>query len=113
MSSEYIKYRIGTNDITGLSVTSGKEQLIVIHLISNPDLVFYMQTKHDRVPEFVGYIAKLKQKLSNFVANVQRYISASFGEHKYIFNIIWDCIEKVEFRKGSNNNISLMLPDTM
>ncbi|CAF1230175.1 unnamed protein product [Adineta steineri] len=107
------KSGIAINDIAGLSVTSGKEQLIVIHLISNHDLVFYMQTKHDRVAEFVGHIAKLKQKSSNFVVNIQRYISANFGKHKYIINIIWDHIGKVEFRKGSNNNISLMLPDTL
>ncbi|CAF1481143.1 unnamed protein product, partial [Adineta steineri] len=50
---------------------------------------------------------------SNFVVDVQRYISANFGKHKYIINIIWDHIGKVEFRKGSNNNISLMLPDTL
>ncbi|CAF1241463.1 unnamed protein product [Adineta steineri] len=68
---------------------------------------------NDRVPEFVGHIAKFKQKSSNFVVDVQRYISANFDKHKYIINIIWDHIGKVDFRKGSNNNISLMLPDTL
>ena len=56
------KSGISLDDITGLSITSGKEQLIVIHLISNHDLVFYMETKNDRVGEFVGYMTKLKQK---------------------------------------------------
>jgi myosin-1 len=56
------KSGISIDDVTGLSVTPGKEQLIVIHLISNQDLVFYMETKTDRVGEFVGYMAKLKQK---------------------------------------------------
>ncbi|CAF1230305.1 unnamed protein product [Adineta steineri] len=37
----------------------------------------------------------------------------NFDKHKYIINIIWDHIGKVDFRKGSNNNISLMLPDTL
>ncbi|CAF1231581.1 unnamed protein product [Adineta steineri] len=72
-----------------------------------------MQTKYDRVAQFVAHIAKLKQKSSNFVVDIQRYISANFGKHKYIINIIWDHIGKVEFRKGSNNNISLMLPVTL
>lgn len=56
------KSGIPINDITGLSVTSGKEQLIVVHLVSNNDLVFCMQTKNDRVGEFVGHIAKIKRK---------------------------------------------------
>ncbi len=56
------KSGIPIDDVTGLSVTSGKEQLIVIHLISNHDLVFYMHTKNDRVGEFVGHIAKLKRR---------------------------------------------------
>jgi myosin-1 len=50
------------DDITGLSITPGKEQLIVIHVISNQDLVFYMETKNDRVGEFIGYMTKLKEK---------------------------------------------------
>lgn len=56
------KTGISINDIAGLSVTSGKEQLIVVHLASNNDLVFYMHTKVDHVGEFVGHVAKLKRK---------------------------------------------------
>jgi myosin-1 len=56
------KSGISLDDITSLGITSGNEQLIVIHLISNHDLVFYMQTKNDRVGEFLGYMIKLKQK---------------------------------------------------
>ena len=56
------KSGIPIDDIIGLSVTSGKEQLIVVHLISNHDLVFYMHTKTDRVGEFVAHIAKLKRR---------------------------------------------------
>jgi myosin-1 len=56
------KSGISIDDIIGLSVTTGKEQLIVVHLQSNHDLVFYMHTKTDRVGEFVGHVAKLKRK---------------------------------------------------
>lgn len=56
------KYGISIDDITGLSVTPGREQLIVVHSVSNHDLVFYMQTQTDRVGEFVGYMALLKQE---------------------------------------------------
>ncbi|CAF1389118.1 unnamed protein product [Rotaria sordida] len=105
------KSNISLDDITGLSVTSGKEQLIVIHLISNSDLIFYMQTKNDRVGEFVGYMTKLKQKSANFSVNVQRYVTTNITKHKYVINIIWDHVNKIEFRKGSSNNISLVLPD--
>ena len=56
------KSGIPLGDIISLGITSGKEQLIVVHLISNHDLVFYMQTKTDRVGEFLGHMIKLKQK---------------------------------------------------
>lgn len=56
------KSGISIEEITSLSVTSGKEQLVVVHLISNHDLVFYMHTENDRVGEFVGHVAKLKRK---------------------------------------------------
>ncbi|CAF4613532.1 unnamed protein product, partial [Rotaria magnacalcarata] len=56
------KSGISIDDIISLSVTSGKEQLIVVHLTSNHDLVFYMHTKNDRVGEFVGHVAKLKRR---------------------------------------------------
>jgi hypothetical protein len=32
-------------------------------------------------------------------------------KHKYTIDILWDHVGKIEFRKGSNNNISLTLPD--
>lgn len=49
-------------DIIGVSVTPGKEQLVVVHTASNNDLIFYMNTKTERVGEFIGRLAKLKQK---------------------------------------------------
>jgi len=120
---------ISLDDVTGLSITPGKEQLIVIHLVSNQDLIFYMETKIDRVGEFVGYMIKLKQNSyrilfyykyifylfyfrSNFFVNVQRNVPINMVKHKYVIDIIWDRLGKIEFRKGSNNNISLMLPDS-
>jgi myosin-1 len=57
------KSAILLDDVIGLSTTSGKEQLIVVHLVSNHDLVFYMQTKIDRVGEFIAHMVKLKQNL--------------------------------------------------
>ena len=56
------KNGISIDDIIGLSVTSEGEQLVVVHLASDHDLVFYMHTKTDRVGEFVGHVAKLKRK---------------------------------------------------
>lgn len=121
------KSGIALEEITALSVTSGKEQLIVVHLTSNHDFVFYMQTNVDHVPEFVAHIAKLKQDSyvtcseailfvridfrSTFSVNVQRYVPAYILKHKYVINVIWERTDKIEFRKGSNNNISLMIPD--
>jgi hypothetical protein len=63
------KTGISIDDIIGLSVTSGREQLIVVHLISNHDLVFYMHTTNDRVGEFVGHVAKLKRRSYVFFFN--------------------------------------------
>ena len=55
------KSGIPLDDIIGLSLTAGKEQLIIIHLISNHDLVIYIDTKTDRVGEVVGWMLKLKE----------------------------------------------------
>jgi len=105
------KNGIPYDDIIGLSVTSGTEQLIVVHLASNHDLVFYMHTNNDRVGEFVGHLAKLKQKSSSiFSVDVQRYVSTQIDKHKHVINTIWGGVDKIEFRKGSNKNISLLLP---
>jgi hypothetical protein len=124
------KAGIPIEDIVGLSVTSGREQLVVVHLISNHDLVFYMHTKTDRVGEFVGHMAKLKRRSyviliylkytifillnfrSNFSVDIQLYVSAQLDKHKYVINIISGGVDKVEFRKGSNKNISLSLPNS-
>ncbi|CAF1126177.1 unnamed protein product [Rotaria sp. Silwood1] len=107
------KTGIPIDDIIGLSVTSGKEQLIVVHLTSNHDLIFYMHTKNDRVGEFVGHVAKLKRRSSNFSVDVQRYVSAQIDKSKYVINVTWGGVDKVEFHKGSNKNISLMLPNSV
>lgn len=56
------KVGIPLGDVIGLNITPGKEQLIVVRLISDHDLIFYMETKNDRVGEFIGCIAKLKEK---------------------------------------------------
>jgi hypothetical protein len=48
----------------------------------------------------------------NFTVDVQRYVSAYIDKHKYVINTIWDRIDKIEFRRGSNKNISLLLPDS-
>jgi myosin-1 len=66
------KTGIPIDDIVALSVTSGNEQLIAVHLVSNHDLVFYMHTKSDRVGEFVGHVAKLKRR-SYVINNVFFY----------------------------------------
>ena len=122
------KSGIPIDDIIGISVTTGKEQLIVVHLTSNHDLVFYMHTKTDRVGEFVGHVAKLKRRSyvvwnsfikyklfyfrTNFTIDVQRCLSAQLDKHKHVINPISGGVDKIEFRKGSNKNISLMLPNS-
>ncbi|CAF3153265.1 unnamed protein product [Rotaria sp. Silwood2] len=107
------KTGIPLDDIIGLSVTSGNEQLIIVHLTSNHDLIFYMHTKNDRVGEFVGHVAKLKRRSSNFTVDVQRYVSAQIDKSKYVINATWGGVDKIEFHKGSNKNISLMLPNSV
>ena len=47
----------------------------------------------------------------DFFINVQRNISVSILQSKYIIDIVWDRINKIEYRKNSNNTISLILPD--
>lgn len=57
------KSGIPLEEIIGVSVTSGTEQLIVVHTSFNHDLVFYIQTQNDRVGEFVAYLVRLQNKL--------------------------------------------------
>jgi hypothetical protein len=127
------KTGIPIDHIVGLSVTTGREQLIVVHFASDHDLIFYMQTKLDRVGEFVGHVAKLLRRKyviknlllrlisivlasflfsSNFFVDVQRYVSAQLDKNKHVINVIPGGVDKVEFRKGSNKNITLMLPNS-
>jgi hypothetical protein len=47
----------------------------------------------------------------NFTVDVQRYVSAQLDKHKHVINITSGGAEKVEFRKGSNKNIALILPN--
>lgn len=56
------KIGIPIDDLMGISVTAGDEQLAVIHLKSNQDLVVYLHTKTDRIGEFVGHLVKLKRR---------------------------------------------------
>ena len=56
------KTGIPLDQVTGVGVTSGNDQLVVVHMSTNHDLIFYMHTKEDRVGEFVGHMAKLKRR---------------------------------------------------
>lgn len=46
----------------------------------------------------------------NFVVDVQSFVSATIDKHKYVINTMPGNTDKIEFRKGSNRNISLLLP---
>ena len=56
------KTGIPVDDIIGVSVSSGKDQLFVVNLSSNVDLILYMHAKNDRVGEFVAHLAKIKRR---------------------------------------------------
>ncbi|CAF0984026.1 unnamed protein product, partial [Didymodactylos carnosus] len=104
------KTGIPLEQITGLSVTTGTEQLIVVHSSTLHDLVFYMHTKEDRVGEFVANFIKLKRKMSSpFVINVLRYVSVQLDKHERLINIVPGG-DQIEFKKGSGNNITLTAP---
>lgn len=48
---------------------------------------------------------------SKFSVDVQRYVSANIDKHKYVINIVWDRVDRIEFRRSSSANISLVVPD--
>lgn len=56
------KTGIPIESVSGISVTTGNDQLVVVHLASNHDLIFYILTKEDRVGEFAANIIQLKKK---------------------------------------------------
>ena len=64
---------------------------------------------------FFGLIKRKKCFIfyrANFTVDVQRYVPAQVDKNKHIINITSGGVDKIEFRKGSNKNISLMLPNS-
>lgn len=89
------KSGIPIDDIIGLNVTTGHEQLIVVNLTSNHDLVFYMHTKTDRVGEFVGHMAKLRRRL---------YVNFRLKD-KYLFLHLIDQILQLMYNDMYQHNL--------
>lgn len=53
---KFMKKRTPITDITGLSVSPGRDQLITIHTNQGNDIVVSLITKEDRIGELVGIL---------------------------------------------------------
>ncbi|CAG0921686.1 unnamed protein product, partial [Notodromas monacha] len=86
-----MKGGIPLTSVTALSVSSGKDQVIAIHLSSGNDLVFALMSKNpevDRVGELVGVLCQRFHKcvVVETVANIS---AASFRKDKHGFTYSW------------------------
>ncbi|XP_055916634.1 unconventional myosin ID [Eupeodes corollae] len=65
-----MKRSILIKDLTSISVSTGRDQLVVFHSPANNDLVFMLQGEHkpldeDRIGEIVGIVCKKYQDINN------------------------------------------------
>nr|XP_018899154.1 PREDICTED: myosin-IA [Bemisia tabaci] len=101
-------------EITGLSVSPGEDQLLVIHSNKGNDLVVTLQTSEDRVGELVGVLSTqfIKLRRSDLPVNVANKLCCMLGNKSREL--------RVEVRPGTqlpsfckeNNAIVYVLPPT-
>lgn len=109
-----MKDGVAINVLTGLSVTPGQDQLIVLHSPGGNDLVISLHTsaKEDRVGELVGVLCNQYAKLKNadLPVTVSKGFACSLGGKKRFINIQVSAeVQEPTFKKDGNN-IAYLLP---
>ncbi|XP_039296527.1 unconventional myosin ID isoform X2 [Nilaparvata lugens] len=100
-------------EVTGLSVSPGQDQLMVIHSNKGNDLVVTLKTDDDRVGELVGalcsrYSQLRAQDLTVTVANKFQCMLGNKSRHLRVE--VSSETELAGFRKDAKNDIVYMLP---
>ncbi|XP_025831898.1 myosin-IA isoform X2 [Agrilus planipennis] len=109
-----MKEGIPFTDLTGLSVTPGQDQLIVMHCRGGNDFVvsLYSNLKEDKIGELVGLLcnqfAKLQQ--SELPVTVSKSLTCSLGGKRRQINIqVKGDVQRPTFQKDGQN-IAYLLP---
>ncbi|XP_068150663.1 unconventional myosin ID [Drosophila tropicalis] len=108
-----LNHTIAIKDLTSISVTPGRDQLIVFHSPDNNDLVFALQgetstLKEDRIGEVVGIVCKKYYDATNteLRVNVGSNIACRLGEKPKTIVVEGAAnVETPNFRHASGNII--------
>lgn len=103
-------------EMTGLSVSPGTDQLVVIHNNKGNDLVFTIISGEDRVGELVGVLASRYYQLrgSDLPVNVSTRFQCMLGNKSRQLRVeVTPETELASFRKDTNNGIVYVLPPNL
>nr|CAI5842506.1 unnamed protein product [Callosobruchus analis] len=112
-----MKEGVAISDLTGLSVSPGRDQLIVLHCPGGNDLVVSLHTpkQEDRVGECVGVLCNKYYQLKNadLPVRVTKTIACSLGGKQKMINIKVSAAEQQPTFKKEGNSIAYLLPSTL
>lgn len=117
-STKFRNMKDGTaiNALTGLSVTPGQDQLIVLHCPGGNDLVISLHstTKEDRIGELVGILCNRYSRLKNaeLAVTVSKNFACSLGGKRRHINVQVSAETVEPTFKKDGNNIAYMLPSS-
>uniref|UniRef100_A0A8D9DQM1 Myosin-IA n=1 Tax=Cacopsylla melanoneura TaxID=428564 RepID=A0A8D9DQM1_9HEMI len=103
-------------EMTGLSVSPGSDQLVVIHNNKGNDLVFTIISAEDRVGELVGALASRYFRLrgTDLPVNVSTRFQCMLGNKSRQLRVeVTNETELASFKKDSNNGIVYVLPPNL
>ncbi|KAG5889110.1 hypothetical protein JTB14_003913 [Gonioctena quinquepunctata] len=108
-----MKEGVSFGDLTGISVSPGQDQLIVLHCIGGNDLVvsLHNQKQEDRIGECVGVICNRYSQIkkADLPVKVSKTITCSLGGKQKIINIQVSAAESAPtFRKDGGVNIKYL-----
>lgn len=110
-----MKEGVSIKELTGITVSPGNDQLIVLHCPGGNDLVvsLHCDSQEDRIGELLGIVLSRYVQLTNteLPVNVSKTISCSLGGKKKVINIqVSSEVTAPTFKKGTSNTISYLLP---
>nr|XP_023024555.1 myosin-IA isoform X1 [Leptinotarsa decemlineata] len=109
-----MKEGMSLGDLTGISVSPGQDQLIVLHCLGGNDLVvsLHCQKQEDRIGECVGVICDRYSQIKNaeLPVKVSKTITCSLGRKQRTINVQVSAAEQKATFKKDGNNIAYLLP---
>ncbi|XP_050497892.1 unconventional myosin ID isoform X1 [Diabrotica virgifera virgifera] len=111
-----MKEGVAIGELTGISVSPGQDQLIVLHCPGGNDLVvsLHCDRQEDRIGECIGVICNryYQIKQADLPVKVSKTISCSLGNKQRLINIQVSAAEQQATFKKDGHNILYLLPST-